>query len=176
VLAATAVGGIVVGAVMVASADRPRSQTSPEPDTPLPTRTGPVAYEVTVTTANTAGAGTDSDVQVRLTDETGRTSAWTSLDKSGHDDFEAGVRDTYVIAVPADFGRAAALQLWKGGDDAWAVAADVRVVGPDAYAALWRPTEGGDWLWLTGSEPVPGDGAPAYSSYSPNGVLLLDSP
>ncbi|MFC9590136.1 hypothetical protein ACFTUC_10230 [Streptomyces sp. NPDC056944] len=48
-----------------------------------------------------------------------------------HNDFEAGGRDTYVIGVPAGFGRPATLQLWKDGTDAWSVETDVRVTGPD---------------------------------------------
>ncbi|AJF65992.1 PLAT/LH2 domain-containing protein [Streptomyces vietnamensis] len=175
-LAACAVGGLAIGAVLTAATGRtaaapPPGPTSSAPGVPRPTRTGPAAYEVTVATANTAGAGTDSDVQARLTDESGRTSPWTALDTPDHNDFEAGIRDTYVIGVPAGFGRPASLQLWKGGTDAWAVEADVRVTGPDGYAALWHPAERASRLWITGSDPVPEDATPRFTQYSPNGTL-----
>ncbi|WP_369145156.1 PLAT/LH2 domain-containing protein [Streptomyces sp. R44] len=175
-LAASAVGGLAVGAVLTAATGRsaatpPPGPTSPDQAVPQPTRTGPAAYEVTVATANAAGAGTDSDVQARLTDESGRTSPWTALDTPDHNDFEAGSRDTYVVGVPAGFGRPASLQLWKDGTDAWAVEADVRVTGPDGYAALWHPAESASRLWITGSDPVPEDAAPRFTQYSPNGTL-----
>ncbi|MER7952810.1 PLAT/LH2 domain-containing protein [Streptomyces sp. NPDC096079] len=129
-----------------------------------------------MTTADGAGAGTDSDVQARLTDETGRTSPWITLDTPDHNDFEAGTRDTYVMGVPAAFGRPVYLQLWKGGSDTWAVATAVRVTGPDGYDALWHPAERASYLWITGSEALPEDGAPRFTAYSPNGPLTPSGP
>ncbi|MFG2298304.1 PLAT/LH2 domain-containing protein [Streptomyces sp. NPDC048603] len=138
---------------------------------PAPRRTGRIAYEVTVATADAVGAGTDSDVQARISDVSGRTSAWTVLDTSGHDDFEEGGKDTYLIAAPPDFGRPASLQLWKGGHDAWAVEADVRVAGPDRYESVWRPAEPASRLWITGGESPPADGSPVFTAYTPDGTL-----
>jgi hypothetical protein len=131
---------------------------------------------VTVVTADAAGAGTDSDVRGRLTDEAGRTSAWTVLDTSGHNDFEAGARDSYAITTPPGFGHPASLQLWKGGEDAWSVESAVRVTGPGGYTAVWRPAGAPARLWITGGESPPDDGAPVFTAYSPEGTLSRSAP
>lgn len=164
----------------VADPDDPGPGPGPGPDgereLARPRPTGAAAYQVTLRTADVAEAGTDSDVQGRLTDETGRTSAWTVLDTHDHNDFEAGARATYVVAVPAGFGRPAAFQLWKGGKDAWAVEGDVRLTGPAGYAAVWRPTDSPSRLWITGGEAAPADGTPVFTAYSPNGTLSRSTP
>ncbi|MFD7261643.1 PLAT/LH2 domain-containing protein [Streptomyces sp. NPDC059874] len=152
----------------------PTRAPSATPSAPAPT--GPADYRVTLRTADVAQGGTDNDVQGRLTDEAGRTSAWTVLDTRDHNDFEAGVSDTYVIAVPAGFGRPASFQLWKGGKDALAVEADIRLTGPAGYAAVWRSAGGPSRLWITGGEPAPADGAPVFTAYSPDGTLSRSSP
>ncbi|WP_329385232.1 PLAT/LH2 domain-containing protein [Streptomyces sp. NBC_01351] len=195
-LVACAAGGLTVGALTGGPAEPsagkpptvPPSPTPTTPDqapapdptasasSPAPRPTGAAAYQVTLRTADVAEAGTDSDVQGRLTDETGRTSAWTVLDTHDHNDFEAGARATYVVAVPAGFGRPAAFQLWKGGKDAWAVEGDVRLTGPAGYAAVWRPTDSPSRLWITGGEAAPADGTPVFTAYSPNGTLSRSTP
>ncbi|MFJ8017476.1 PLAT/LH2 domain-containing protein [Streptomyces sp. NPDC096339] len=186
--AGLAVGAMTAGPTGSAAAEAPSgpasspSSASPSPSTAAPgpatptTPTGPATYRVTVRTADVAQAGTDSDVQVRLTDETGRTSAWTVLDTRDHNDFEAGVSDTYEIRTPAGFGRPASLQLWKSGKDAWAVEAGTRVTGPGGYDALWRPANAPARLWITGGERAPSDGAPVFTAYSPNGTLSRSTP
>ncbi|MEU9706461.1 PLAT/LH2 domain-containing protein [Streptomyces sp. NPDC047981] len=190
VLVACAAGGLTVGALTSGSAGPDDASagspgpagpaTAPAVAPPSPGTTsappdtgaaGAAVYRVTLTTPDTPGAGTDSDVQARLTDEAGRTSAWTVLDTADHNDFEAGARDTYVISVAPEFGRPASFQLWKGGRDAWAVESAALVTGPDGYAALWRPTDAPTRLWLTGGEQAPADGAPAFAAYSPEGAL-----
>lgn len=187
-LAACTTGGIAIG-TMTADPARPAASELPTgPATPAPTPTptptshpptatapepsnGPASYQVTLETAEAEEAGTDSDVQGRLTDEAGRTSAWTVLDTDGHNDFEADTRATYVIDVPAAFGRPASLQLWKGGKDAWAVESGVRITGPDGYSALWHPAGASPHLWITGGDAAPDDGSPVFTAYSPNGTL-----
>ncbi|MER6999413.1 PLAT/LH2 domain-containing protein [Streptomyces sp. NPDC000410] len=193
VLAACTAGGLAVGAMTAGSAEPtagdpppgpaesaaaapPPGSASPTPSVPAPQPTGPVGYQVTVVTADVAGTGTDSDVQARLTDEAGRTSSWTVLDTSGHNDFESGARDTYVIPVPPGFGSPAAFQLWKSGEDAWAVQSDVSVTGPDGYSAVWHPAGEPPRLWITGGDPAPEDGAPVFTAYSPDGGLTRNTP
>ncbi|MDV5147408.1 PLAT/LH2 domain-containing protein [Streptomyces sp. SBC-4] len=178
VLAACTAGGIAIGVAATADPARPAAAEPPAapapsrpPVTTAPEPSGPAAYQVTLETADAEGAGTDSDVQGRLTDEAGRTSAWTVLDTDGQNDFEADTRTTYVIDVPAAFGRPASLQLWKGGKDAWAVESGARITGPDGYSALWHPTGTAPHLWITGGDVAPDDGSPVFTEYSPNGTL-----
>ncbi|MEV7522156.1 hypothetical protein [Streptomyces sp. NPDC091371] len=199
-LAACAAGGLAVGALTAGPAEQPAAgklpsvppsptgapgaaastpASTPTPS-PTPSPTGPAAYRVTLRTADVAEGGTDADVQGRLTDEAGRTSEWTVLDTRDHNDFEAGAGATYVIVTPPGFGRPASFQLWKGGKDAWAVEAGVRLTGPAGYAAVWRP-EGGPSgsptrLWITGGERAPADGTPVFTTYSPNGTLSPSTP
>ncbi|MFD5422640.1 hypothetical protein ACFWJT_32080 [Streptomyces sp. NPDC127069] len=128
-------------------------------------------------TADVTGAGTDSDVQARLTDQSGRTSPWTVLDIQGHNDFEADSHDTYPLPVPPGFDRPASLQLWKSGTDAWAVKPDVYVTGPAGYTATWNLPGRPPHLWITGpGSPAPSDSAPAYAAYSPDGPLAQQQP
>ncbi|MDT9689208.1 hypothetical protein Q5762_12830 [Streptomyces sp. P9(2023)] len=51
------------------------------------------------------------------------------------------------------------------------VEADVRITGPDGYAAVWRPAGAPSRLWITGGGTAPDDGAPVFSAYSPDGTL-----
>lgn len=179
-LAACTTGGIAIGTMTAdpaqpAASELPTGPAAPASHSPAATApepsNGPAAYRVTLETADADGAGTDSDVQGRLTDEAGRTSAWTVLDTDGQNDFEADTRTTYVIDVPAAFGRPASLQLWKGGKDAWAVESGARITGPDGYSALWHPAGTSPHLWITGGDAAPDDGSPVFTAYSPDGTL-----
>ncbi|MFG2330008.1 PLAT/LH2 domain-containing protein [Streptomyces sp. NPDC048604] len=129
------------------------------------------SYRVTIRTSDADGAGTDCDVQGRLTDAEGRTSPWTVLDTSDHDDFEAGGTDTYTIAVPADFGRPVTFQLWKAKGDDWAPYARTRITGPDGFEGLWGGEAEAERYWLTDDSGTPGEDdeqeGVSYGPYSP---------
>ncbi|MFF5975168.1 PLAT/LH2 domain-containing protein [Streptomyces sp. NPDC012769] len=136
------------------------------------------SYRITVETSDEDGAGTDSEVQGRLTDAQGRTSAWTVLDTPDHDDFEAGGTATYTIPVPADFGRPVRFQLWKAKGDDWAPSARTRITGPDAFEGLWGADGEADRYWLTdvpGPRAEDGPESPSYGPYSPEWAVTSAS-
>jgi hypothetical protein len=57
------------------------------------------SLEVTVRTADTANAGTDSNIYVLVTDLNGRQIKKKLLDKSSYNDFEQGDNDTYTVEL-----------------------------------------------------------------------------
>ncbi|MFF3316693.1 PLAT/LH2 domain-containing protein [Streptomyces sp. NPDC003035] len=149
------------------------------PEAPEGTGTRTTSYRFTIETSDVDGAGTDSDVQGRLTDAQGRTSPWTVLDTPGHNDFEAGGEDTYTITVPADFGRPVRFQLWKAKGDDWAPRARTRITGPHGFEGLWGTDSDTDRYWLTDTPQAGGEDddreSPSYGPYSPEWAVTSSS-
>ncbi|MFF8837572.1 PLAT/LH2 domain-containing protein [Streptomyces sp. NPDC015130] len=183
------VGGLVLGrdgdvpeaaAAAAAAADEESVKAAPS-EAPATggagTRGG--SYHITIRTSDEEGAGTDCDVQGRLTDAQGRTSPWTVLDTPDHDDFEAGSTDTYTIAVPADFGRPVKFQLWKSKGDDWAPYTRARITGPDGFEGFWDDEAEAERYWLTddtGTQVEEDEqGNASYGPYSPEWTLATDT-
>ncbi|MFF8380484.1 PLAT/LH2 domain-containing protein [Streptomyces sp. NPDC015661] len=149
----------------------PAPTTTPRPETAAASAAGIRKYAITIKTSPVSGAGTDSEIQGRLTDTEGRTSPWTVLDTAGHDDFEAGGTGTYTIDVPRDFGSPATFQLWKGDGDDWAPYSLVGITGPDGSVGMWGADSDSARYWITDGPPpaseTGGEDIPHYGHYSP---------
>ncbi|MET8182344.1 PLAT/LH2 domain-containing protein [Streptomyces sp. NPDC005336] len=79
----------------------------------------PVSDDVSlqINTDVTSGSGTDADIHARITCNNGAYSEDTLLDKDNYNDFEAGDRDTYLVAVDAKCDRLKTVTLsMRGGN------------------------------------------------------------
>ena len=74
-------------------------------------------FQVSVTTGDLKGAGTNANVFLVLYDETGMASSSLKLDKAFHDDLERGRTDEYRgPRSDTDFGTVSEIEIWR--DDA----------------------------------------------------------
>ncbi|OAH15374.1 PLAT/LH2 domain-containing protein [Streptomyces jeddahensis] len=76
--------------------------------------------DLSVSTCNVTGAGTDDEVSVRLHSHNGMTTDWQVLDLPNYDDFQRGSRAVYDLAeLPDGWDLTSSVEFRKEGPDDW---------------------------------------------------------
>jgi hypothetical protein len=109
-------------------------------------------YKVTVTTGKVDGAGTDSDVYMKLIGTKGNTVPQL-LDKPGYNDFEKGDSDVYTIVSPYDIGDISGVVITFSPKDAGPGWYLDNFVVEDIKGKKWTfPYM--DWITIAGDYPL----------------------
>ncbi|MBA2946589.1 PLAT/LH2 domain-containing protein [Streptomyces himalayensis] len=123
--------------------------------------------DLTVSTCNVSGAGTNDHVYVRLHSYNGLSTQWQLLDHPDYNDFERGARDVYDLAdPPVGWDLTYSVEFRKfgpdgnDGDDDWCLRS-IRLGpnggwwGPKPLKAPSFPFGGPRYRWL-GNDQIPG--------------------
>ncbi|MGW1023850.1 PLAT/LH2 domain-containing protein [Streptomyces sp. NPDC002577] len=126
--------------------------------------------DLSISTCNVGGAGTDDEVSVRLHSYNGLTTDWQVLGG----DFERGSREVFDLpALPDGWDLTSAVELRKEGADDWCVrsvrlGSGVGGWGPRPLRARAFPYRGARYTWI-------GDNLAPGAHLQPNGTVYIYS-